>query len=95
MAIFSMLFGAGIILFTQRVEARGGRSGRRWFSRQGWLWLIGLLHGYLLWNGDILLPYALVAGVPAVQIGWVCPCGERLTESGECGCELGFRLPGG
>ncbi len=60
MPIFSMLFGAGIVLFTMRVEARGGKSGRRWFSRQFWLWLIGLLHGYLLWNGDILLPYAVV-----------------------------------
>ena len=38
--------------------------------------------------------HALVAGVPAVRIGWVCPCGERLPESGQCGCELGFRLPG-
>lgn len=62
MPVFSMLFGAGIVLFTSRVEARGGRSGRRWFARQGWLWVIGLLHGYLLWNGDILLPYA-VAGL--------------------------------
>jgi uncharacterized protein len=58
--IFSMLFGAGIILFTGRVEARGGHSGRRWFARQWWLWVIGLLHGYLLWNGDILVPYAVV-----------------------------------
>lgn len=62
MPIFSMLFGAGIVLFTSRVEARGGRSGRRWFARQFWLWVIGLLHGYLLWNGDILVPYA-VAGL--------------------------------
>ncbi|MFO7609272.1 MAG: DUF418 domain-containing protein [Candidatus Krumholzibacteriia bacterium] len=60
MPVFSMLFGAGIILFTSRVEARGGRSGRRWFARQGWLWVIGLMHAYLLWNGDILVPYAVV-----------------------------------
>jgi uncharacterized protein len=63
MPIFSMLFGAGILLFTSRVEARRGRSGRRWFARQGWLWIIGLLHGYLLWGGDILVPYAVV-GLP-------------------------------
>ena len=36
--------------------------------------------------------YALVAGVPAVRIGWMCPCGLRLPESGECGCERRFRL---
>ncbi len=28
--------------------------------------------------------YALVAGVPAKQIGWVCECGERLGETFEC-----------
>jgi UDP-2-acetamido-3-amino-2,3-dideoxy-glucuronate N-acetyltransferase len=37
-------------------------------------------------------PYALVAGVPAVRIAWVCPCGLRLPESGECSCERRFRL---
>ena len=59
MPIFGMLFGAGLILFTRRVEERGGRSGRRWFARQWWLLVIGLVHGYLLWNGDILVPYAV------------------------------------
>lgn len=28
--------------------------------------------------------HALVAGVPARQIGWVCECGERLSETLEC-----------
>ncbi|HWP02300.1 MAG TPA: acyltransferase [Gemmatimonadaceae bacterium] len=27
-------------------------------------------------------PYALVVGVPARQIGWVCQCGERLQDAG-------------
>ena len=62
MPIFAMLFGAGLVLFTTRVEARGGRSGRRWFARQRWLLVIGLAHAYLLWAGDILVPYA-VAGL--------------------------------
>lgn len=38
--------------------------------------------------------YALVAGVPARRIGWMCQCGERLQEAGDalqlscaaCGC---------
>ena len=29
-------------------------------------------------------PYALVAGVPARRIGWICRCGERLPESLTC-----------
>jgi UDP-2-acetamido-3-amino-2,3-dideoxy-glucuronate N-acetyltransferase len=31
-------------------------------------------------------PYALVAGVPAKRIGWMCQCGERLPDSGEGTC---------
>jgi UDP-2-acetamido-3-amino-2,3-dideoxy-glucuronate N-acetyltransferase len=27
-----------------------------------------------------VLPYALVAGVPARRVGWVCACGERLPD---------------
>lgn len=31
-----------------------------------------------------VLDYALIAGVPARQIGWVCECGERLNENLLC-----------
>ena len=31
-------------------------------------------------------PYALMAGVPARQIGWVCECGKRLDASLKCEC---------
>jgi UDP-2-acetamido-3-amino-2,3-dideoxy-glucuronate N-acetyltransferase len=30
--------------------------------------------------------YALMAGVPARRIGWMCACGERLSESLACSC---------
>ncbi|MBR4738680.1 MAG: N-acetyltransferase [Bacteroidales bacterium] len=30
--------------------------------------------------------YALVAGVPARQIGWVCECGKRLDKTLHCSC---------
>ena len=35
--------------------------------------------------------YALVAGVPAKQIGWVCECGERLGGGGETCRKCGRR----
>ena len=60
MTIFSMLFGAGIVLMAGRVEARGGAgAGRVHYRRMGWLLVIGLLHAHLLWFGDILFTYAV------------------------------------
>ena len=58
MTIFSMLFGAGIVLMAGRAEARGG-AGRTHYRRMGWLLVIGLLHAHLLWHGDILFTYAV------------------------------------
>jgi len=59
MAIFSLLFGAGLIIFTSRAEARTGHSAGLHYRRMGWLLLIGLSHAWLLWWGDILVGYAL------------------------------------
>jgi uncharacterized protein len=64
--IFSMLFGAGVILITSRVEARGGSDSAAdiHLRRNLWLVLFGMIHAYLLlWPGDILYAYGL-AGVP-------------------------------
>ena len=58
MTLFSMLFGAGIVLMAGRAEARGG-AGRVHYRRMGWLLVIGLLHAHLLWYGDILFTYAV------------------------------------
>lgn len=38
--------------------------------------------------------YALVAGVPARQIGWVCECGRRLDKSLRCLCGREYSLDG-
>lgn len=35
--------------------------------------------------------YALMAGVPARQIGWVCECGERLSNSLTCKCGRAYK----
>jgi uncharacterized protein len=60
-ALFSMLFGAGILLFTGRKESQSGSvSPLDYFiRRQLWLILFSLVDIYiLLWSGDILLDYA-------------------------------------
>jgi uncharacterized protein len=59
MSLFSMMFGAGLILMMQRAEAKQAAFGRIYYRRQFWLLLIGVVHAYLIWFGDILFHYAL------------------------------------
>jgi uncharacterized protein len=59
LSIFSMLFGAGILLFTERAGIKGLNPARLHYRRMGWLLLFGLMHAYLLWTGDILVSYSL------------------------------------
>ncbi|HEY2467717.1 MAG TPA: DUF418 domain-containing protein [Terracidiphilus sp.] len=61
-AAFSMLFGAGVILLTERAERRGSRNVADIFLRRNmWLVLFGVLHFYFVWWGDILYYYGLTA----------------------------------
>lgn len=59
LGIFSMLFGAGVVLMAERAAAAGRPFGRVYFRRLFWLLVIGLIHAYLIWYGDILVTYAL------------------------------------
>ncbi len=56
--LFSLMFGAGILLQGERVAARGMSSAAVHYRRMGVLLLIGLVHAYCLWYGDILVAYA-------------------------------------
>ena len=60
--MFTLLFGAGMVLFYRRALAKecSNRSARGLLARRlAWLGLFGFLHWALLWRGDILLSYAL------------------------------------
>lgn len=59
MTIFSILFGAGVVLMTGRAAAKGARTGLLHYRRQLMLLVIGMAHAYLIWYGDILVAYAL------------------------------------
>jgi uncharacterized protein len=59
MTIFSMLFGGGLVLMTERMRQRGCSPAAFFYRRSAILLLIGLAHAYLLWAGDILVSYAL------------------------------------
>ena len=60
MGVFSLLFGAGILLFIERAEAKGGRPVQLNLWRNALLLGIGILHS-LLWEGDVLIVYAVSA----------------------------------
>jgi uncharacterized protein len=61
MSIFSMLFGAGIIIFSTRTLEKGRKAGPLHYRRNLWLLVFGLIHSYLIWHGDILVAYSLCA----------------------------------
>ncbi|MDQ0463785.1 uncharacterized protein QO010_001556 [Caulobacter ginsengisoli] len=66
--LFTMLFGASTVLIADRAEQgriqQGGGLGpvATHYRRMFWLLVIGMLHAYFLWWGDILVCYA-VAGL--------------------------------
>jgi uncharacterized protein len=57
-ALFAMLFGASLLLMAEGNPPEKQTS--RHLARMAVLFLFGLVHGLLLWPGDILLPFALV-----------------------------------
>ncbi len=59
-SIFSFLFGFGFALQIARAEERGDLKASLFKRRLFWLLVIGLLHAYLLWAGDILSIYAVM-----------------------------------
>lgn len=59
MALFSMLFGAGVVLMYERRDAAGQGSAALHYRRMAGLFVIGMVHAYALWFGDILVAYAL------------------------------------
>ena len=62
-SIFSFLFGIGFALQIARAQERGDTNATLFKRRLFWLLVIGLLHAYLLWAGDILSIYALMGFV--------------------------------
>jgi len=59
MTIFSLLFGAGVILQTARSDAAGRSFRAIFYRRLFWLWVFGMIHSYIFWDGDILVSYSL------------------------------------
>ena len=58
-SIFAMLLGVSIVMAPDRVGDRGRPAWRAHLLRMGALLALGLLHAYLVWYGDMLVPLAL------------------------------------
>ena len=63
MGLFSMLFGASVMLLTNKLEEKGEKVARIHYTRNVWLLIFGLLHTVLIWSGDVLAVYALCSFV--------------------------------
>lgn len=98
MAIFSLLFGAGIVLMWERAKAKGQKTTSLHCRRMFWLLIIGLMHAHLLWYGDILVTYALcgmlVYWLCGLKSRWLIPIGFLLLAIGS-GISLmtGYAMP--
>ncbi len=69
-ALFSVLFGASLLLFVERADAAGRDGARLQARRLVWLLLLGYLHFALIWDGDILFLYAAIGFVALAVRGW-------------------------
>ncbi len=58
--LFSVLFGASMLLVIERAEAKGDSPALTHYSRMTWLLFFGAIHAWGIWYGDILMLYAVV-----------------------------------
>jgi uncharacterized protein len=68
--LFSLLFGASMMLIIERADAKGESAKKVHYSRMFWLALFGLAHFFLLWFGDILFLYASVGCIAFLFRSW-------------------------
>lgn len=81
MGLFSLLFGASMILFIDRAAARGARAVLLNMWRNALLLLIGILH-LAVWDGDVLTVYAVssafLLALRRLPNGWLIAIGAAL-----------------
>ena len=98
MAIFSLLFGASIVLMWQRNSQADRKSAWLHYRRMFWLLLFGLTHAHLLWYGDILFLYSIcgmtVYWLCGLKPRWLIPLGlSFVAVASGISILIGFSLP--
>jgi uncharacterized protein len=80
--LFSFLFGWGFAVQDARSRVRARSVVGPWLRRCGVLFALGVAHGVLLFEGDILTTYALLGGVllllRSLRPGWLAALGAFL-----------------
>ena len=73
MAIFTVLFGAGLAMMAAKAKAAHRSTSGIQYRRLAWLLVIGLLHAYFLFYGDVLVSYALLGMLVWLLVGLPIP----------------------
>ena len=68
--LFSILFGASMMLIIENARAKGESARRVHYSRMFWLAVFGLGHYFFIWFGDILFLYASVGCIAFLFRDW-------------------------
>lgn len=80
--LFTMLFGASMLLIADRAEGRRPGPTETHYRRMFWLLLFGLAHAYLLFFGDILVCYAIAGAIAfplrRLKAGWLIALGAAI-----------------
>ncbi|RSD29334.1 DUF418 domain-containing protein [Mesobacillus subterraneus] len=68
--LFAMLFGYGLVILRERTLDKGLSFTPLAIRRLSILLLMGIVHAFLIWEGDILITYAICGFVFLLVIGW-------------------------
>lgn len=68
--LFAMLFGYGLVILRERTLEKGNSFNQLAIRRLAILLLMGMLHAFLIWEGDILITYAVCGFAFLLFIGW-------------------------
>ncbi len=68
--LFTLLFGASMLLVAESAAGKGERPERVHYSRMFWLAIFGLCHFFFIWWGDILFLYAVAGSIVFLFRGW-------------------------
>jgi uncharacterized protein len=68
--LFSLLFGASMMLVIDRAVAKGENPAKVHYARMICLLVFGLIHFFLIWAGDILFSYAAIGCIAYLFRKW-------------------------